>query len=74
MGSLATERILPGVRPQAAYVDREYRGNGIESTEAYITGQKQGVTRSIKQKLKRRSAIEPIIGYMQTEGQLGPSR
>jgi len=68
--ALEQTEILTGVRPQAAYVDRGYRGHGIESTEVYISGQKRGVTRSIKQKLKRRSAIEPIIGHMKTEGRL----
>ena len=68
--ALGQTEILTGVRPRAAYVDREYRGHGIESTEVYISGQKRGVTRSIKQKLKRRSAIEPIIGHMKTEGRL----
>jgi transposase, IS5 family len=42
----------------------------VSSTEVYISGQKRGVTRSIKQKLKRRSAIEPIIGHMKTDGRL----
>ena len=68
--ALEQTEILTGVRPQAAYVDRGYRGHGIESTAVYISGQKRGVTRSIKQKLKRRSAIEPIIGHMKTEGRL----
>ena len=68
--ALEQTEILTGVRPQAAYVDRGYRGHGIESTVVYISGQKRGVTRSIKQKLKRRSSIEPIIGHMKAEGRL----
>ena len=36
----------------------------------FISGQKQGVTRSIKKALKRRSAIEPEIGHMKNDGRL----
>ncbi len=68
--ALEQTEILTGVRPKAAYVDRGYRGHHVSSTEVYISGQKRGVTRSIKQKLKRRSAIEPITGHMKTDGRL----
>lgn len=45
-------------------VDKGYRGHGIENKEIYISGQKRGVTTQIKKMLKRRSAIEPVIGHM----------
>ena len=35
------------------------------------TGDKQGVTVAIKKKLKRRSAVEPVIGHMKNDGVLG---
>jgi IS5 family transposase len=61
-------------RAQTCYVDRGYRGHMAQRYEVYIAGQKRGVTPSIKRKLKRRNAIEPIIGHMKQDGHLGLNR
>jgi len=53
-----------------AFVDKGYKGHGIEDKEIYISGQKRGITRTLKKHLKRRSAIEPHIGHMKSEGKL----
>jgi IS5 family transposase len=37
----------------------------------FISGQKRGVFGVIKRELRRRSAIEPIIGHLKAEGHLG---
>ena len=37
----------------------------------FISGQKRGVFGVIKRELRRRSAIEPVIGHMKAEGHLG---
>jgi hypothetical protein len=37
----------------------------------FISGQKRGVFGLIKRELKGRSAIEPLIGHMKTDGHLG---
>ena len=37
----------------------------------FISGQKRGVFGVIKRELRRRSAIEPVIGHMKTDGHLG---
>jgi hypothetical protein len=34
----------------------------------FIAGQKRGMFGAIKRELRRRSAIEPVIGHMQAEG------
>lgn len=52
------------------FVDRGYRGHGIKDIQVFISGQKRGVTNSIKKLLKRRSAIEPEIGHMKNDGRL----
>ena len=52
------------------YVDRGYRGHGIKDTDIFISGRKRGMTPQMKRELKRRSAIEPVIGHMKTEGKL----
>jgi len=62
---------ISGVVPERCYVDRGYRGHEIESTEVFISGQRRGVTPTIKRELKRRSAVEPIIGHMKDDGKLG---
>ena len=52
-------------------VDRGYKGHGIVDKEIYISGQKRGITATLKAQIKRRSAIEPHIGHMKTDGKLG---
>jgi IS5 family transposase len=47
-----------------AFVDRGYRGClSTEHTAVYLAGQRRGTTRVLRKKLKRRNAIEPIIGH-----------
>lgn len=52
------------------FADKGYRGHGIEEREIYISGQRRGITQALKKNLKRRSAIEPHIGHMKSEGKL----
>src|SRR6202040_3491341 len=55
-----------------AYVDKGYRGHGTENPRrVFIAGQKRGVFGVIKRELRRRSAIEPVIGHLKAEGHLG---
>ena len=37
----------------------------------YIAGQKRGVTDAIKRELRRRSAVEPVIGHAKAEHRMG---
>ncbi len=53
-----------------AFVDRGYRGHGVEIVKVFISGARRGVTRTIAQLLRRRSAIKPMIGHMNTDGRL----
>jgi transposase, IS5 family len=62
---------LTGTKPERCFVDRGYRGHGIEGTEVYIAGQKRGITRALRRALKRRNAIEPIIGHTKHDGLMG---
>lgn len=67
----ATEK-LTGCAIERGYVDKGYRGHKTENPRrVFISGQKRGVFGAIKRELKRRSAIEPVIGHMKTDGQLG---
>ena len=66
-----TER-LTGRAIERAYVDKGYRGHDASNPHrVFISGQKRGVFGAIKRELRRRSAIEPVIGHMKSEGHLG---
>lgn len=61
-----------GTEPNRIYVDKGYRGHNYErKLRVFKSGQKRGVTASIKKELKRRSAVEPLIGYLKNDGRLG---
>jgi IS5 family transposase len=68
---LAQTEHLTGTLPKEAYVDRGYKGHGVTDTAVWIAGAKRGVTTAIKKKLKRRNAVEPVIGHMKNDGRLG---
>ena len=66
-----TER-LTGCSIARAYVDKGYRGHDASNPHrVFISGQKRGVFGAIKRELRRRSAIEAVIGHMKAEGHLG---
>jgi IS5 family transposase len=52
-------------------VDKGYQGAKIDGVPIWRSGQKRGVTRSLKAIIKRRSAIEATIGHMKSDGKLG---
>jgi len=56
--------------PTTAIVDKGYRGAQIEGVRILMSGQKRGITRTLKAMIKRRSAIEPAIGHMKMDGRL----
>ena len=63
---------LTGCEIKRAYVDKGYRGHNAPNTaRVFISGQKRGVFGAIKRELRRRSAIEPVIGHLKAEGHLG---
>lgn len=50
--------------------DKGYRGGNAPAPydmRVYVSEQKRGVTPTIKRELKRRSAVEPVIGHMKNE-------
>jgi transposase, IS5 family len=63
---------LTGREIERAFADKGYRGHDAPNPRTvFISGQKRGVFGAIKRQLKRRSAIEPVIGHMKSEGHLG---
>lgn len=50
--------------------DRGYRGHNAPPEHrfrVFIAGQKRRVTQAIKRELRRRSAVEPVIGHMKSD-------
>jgi IS5 family transposase len=71
--ALEQVEILTDTRPRRAFVDRGYRGHGVETADVFISGQRRGMTPALRRDLRRRSAIEPMIGHMKTDGRLARS-
>jgi transposase, IS5 family len=76
--TLAT--VLPAIRQQIGtaliriITDAGYRGHNAPSTQAscvYTSGQKRGVTAPIKRELRRRPAVEPVIGHLKEDHRMG---
>ncbi|TDH58205.1 IS5 family transposase [Dankookia rubra] len=65
-----TERVI-GVEVERAYVDRGYRGHDADRARVFVSGQKRGVTPTIRRERRRRSAIEPVIDHLKSDGHLG---
>ena len=65
-------KAMTDVEPERIYVDQGYRGHDYAKKErVFITRQRRGLTPTIKRELRRRSAIEPMIGHMKADGRLG---
>ena len=54
--------------------DKGYRGHNAPPDykfRVFLSGQKRGVTPAIKRELRRRSAVEPVIGHLKAEHRMG---
>lgn len=57
-----------GVETRRIHVDRGYRGHDHPHRfQVWISGQVRRVTTTIRQEMKRRAAIEPVIGHLKAE-------
>ena len=78
--ALTSSAELTNIKIKSAFVDKGYKGHNIDPKEVniFISGQKRHngkkLTKTIKKHLKRRSAIEPMIGHMKQDGRLSLSR
>lgn len=61
---------LTGASVERAYVDRGYRGHGLTTPQVYLSNTRGIASPTIKRELRRRSAVEPIIGHMKADGKL----
>ena len=64
--------VLSGVEPSRIYVDSGYRGHDYDKKDrVFISRQRRELTPTIRRELRRRSAIEAMIGHMKQDGRLG---
>ncbi|WP_067344964.1 IS5 family transposase, partial [Marinomonas spartinae] len=61
---------LTGKKPENCFVDRGYKGSGVEDIKVLVTGQKRGVPKKEKSWMGRRNSVEPIIGHLKSDGKL----
>ena len=71
-GALAQAERIGGVAPTEAYVDKGYRGaaRSVPLVAVHPPKQGRGLPRSERRWLKRRSAIEPVIGHLKSDCRL----
>ena len=65
---------LVGNTLQRLFVDKGYRGHNAPPDykfRVFIAGQRRRVTPKIKREMRRRSAVEPVIGHMKAEHRMG---
>ncbi len=70
--TLDTVRSTTGRRVNHAYVDKGYRGHGYEGpTQIHIAGtSERRLSRTMRKRRKRRSAVEPKIGHLKSDNRL----
>src|SRR6266404_3687847 len=65
---------LVGNTLERILADKGYRGHNAPPDykfRVFTSGQKRGVTPQIKRQLRRRSAVEPVIGHLKAEHRMG---
>ena len=65
---IADPEQLTGVETRRIPVDKGYRGhNHQHKFRVWISGQTRRVTAAIRREMKRRAAVEPVIGHLKAE-------
>ena len=63
--------IAGGGEGSAGGPDEIKRRDNPNKLKVYKSGHKRGITPTIKKELRRRSAVEAVIGHLKTNGRLG---
>src|SRR4029077_4561028 len=73
LGPVITElEQATGVETRRIHVDKGYRGhNHKQKFRVWISGQVRRVTAPIGREMKRRAAVEPVIGHTKAEHRMG---
>lgn len=62
--------ILSGTPPKTAIVDQGYRGREVDGVQSLHRGKPKRLTRRQSAWVKRRQAVEPVIGYLKDDCRL----
>ena len=73
LGPVITElEALTGVETRRIHIDKGYRGhNHAHKFRVWISGQVRRVTAPIRREMRRRAAVEPVIGHLKAEHRMG---
>ena len=64
--------MLTRVETHRIHVDKGYRGHThAQKFRVWISGQVRRVTTPIRREMRRRAAVEPVIGHMKAEHRMG---
>jgi IS5 family transposase len=70
-GQIEQVERLTGIAIERAYVDRGYQGHGHKGKARVFISRMRGITSpTIRRELRRRSAVEPVIGHTKSDGLL----
>lgn len=70
--AIADLEAITGVETRRIHVDKGYRGHDHpHKFRVWISGQVRRVTKPIRREMKRRAAIEPVIGHLKAEHRMG---
>jgi IS5 family transposase len=65
---IAEMQELTGVEVRRIHVDKGYRGHAYPNKfRVWISGQVRRVTKTIRREIRRRAAVEPVIGHVKAE-------
>lgn len=71
---IPTVEATTGIEVMRILADAGYRGHNATAPHdirVYTTGQKRGMTDSIKRLMRRRAAVEPVIGHLKADHRMG---
>jgi IS5 family transposase len=62
-GQIAQVERLTGEKVARVYVDKGYRGHGLTKPEIHVTQSPGQRSPTVRRELRRRAAVEPVIGH-----------
>jgi transposase, IS5 family len=69
---LADLETLTGVTVRRIHGDKGYRGHNYpDRFKVWISGQVRRVTKAIRREMRRRAAVEPVIGHLKEDHRMG---
>ena len=73
-GQIAQVERLTGETVARVYVDKGYRGHGLATPDIHVTQSPGRRSPTVRRELRRRAAVEPVIGHAKSDGLLERNR